>query len=106
MLSSSCPPYLCPSYLSEVPLTLESDLEWSSLGKVLSQRMLLPELQNIPVLQKVQQVVPGKGNFPDTHTPLFYLQFYILHDYQMLGFNWRLMEYLNLPDIDREGFLG
>lgn len=96
MLSWSCPPYLCPSYLSEAPLTLESDLEWSSLGKVLSQRMLLPELQNIPLLQKVQQVVPGKGNFP-RHTHLFYLQFYTLHDYQLLGFIGGIWKYLNLP---------
>lgn len=108
MLSSSCPPSVRSSYLSEAPPTLESNLECSSLGKVLSQRMLPPELQNIPVLQRVQQVVPGKGNFSKTHTHTHYFTLnailsMIIKCRALAGGIWK---YLNLPDIDRQGFLG
>lgn len=105
MLSSSCPPSTCSSYLSEAPLPLESKLEWSSLGTVLSQRMLPPELQNIPVLQRVQQVVPGTF-LRYTHTPYFTLNSILSMIIKCRAFIGGIWTYLNLPDIDRNASLG
>lgn len=118
MLSLSCRlfyPSILPVHGSCLPWSMIYSV--SSLGEIVSQRMLLSELWSTPVLHGVQQVGPRNGTFPrythrtdtQTHThtytyfPLNSVISMIIKSWALIG---SMLKCLNLSDTDREGFLG